>query len=174
MQQDNILVLVLFCLQLTKLCEKLDSIWEENSGSAILFMWNTFLQDELFDFLELNSPLELAQVIKTNTEASNKLDSRAVQEISSQDQLLPVILEFNKQEKNRQFEKSSFTCKVCYSEKPGSHCLMFYDCEHIFCNDCMREYFSVQIKDGNVKALECPEDKCESQAHPTQVSFYNM
>lgn len=103
------------------------------------------------------------------TELNCKLDPRAIQEVTSQNQLLPVILEYNKQEKINHFEKSSFTCKVCYSEKSGAHCLMFYDCEHVYCNDCMAEYFSVQIKEGNVKGLECPEDKCQSQAHPTQV-----
>ncbi|XP_052795649.1 E3 ubiquitin-protein ligase RNF14-like [Mya arenaria] len=153
--------------QLSKLCEKLDSLWWENQGCVILFQWNTFLQDELFDFLGLTSPLELAHVLKPKPES--KLDPRAIQEIASQDQLLPVIIEYNKQERLNQFEKSSFTCNVCFSEKGGAHCIMFYDCDHVYCNDCMRDYFSVQIQDGNVKALECPNDKCESQAHPTQV-----
>ncbi|XP_045203208.2 E3 ubiquitin-protein ligase RNF14-like [Mercenaria mercenaria] len=153
--------------QLGKLCKKLDSIWEENTGCVVLFMWNTFLQDELFDFLSLSSPLELAHVI--NPRKDSNLDDRAIQEISSEHELLPVILEFNKQEKFRQFEKSSFTCKVCFSEKAGVNCTIFHDCDHVYCNECMRDYFSVQIRDGNVKGLECPDDKCESQAHPAQV-----
>lgn len=153
--------------QLTKLCEKLDGIWEENKGSVVLFLWNTFLQDELFDFLNLCSPVELAHV--TSAKKESNLDDRAVQEISSQSELLPVILEYNKQEKLHQFERSSFTCKVCFSEKAGIHCTMFHDCGHVYCSDCMRDYFSVQIADGNVKGLECPEDKCETQAHPADV-----
>jgi E3 ubiquitin-protein ligase RNF14 len=144
-------------------------MWEENKGCVVLFMWNTFLQDELFDYLDLSSPLELAHV--NNPRKDSDLDNRAIQEISSQSELIPVILEFNKQEKYRQFEKTSFTCKVCFSEKAGVNCTIFSDCDHVYCNECMREYFSVQIRDGNVKGLECPEDKCESQAHPAQVSI---
>ena len=33
----------------------------------------------------------------------------------------------------------------------------------------MAGYFEVQIKEGAVKALTCPSDKCESQALPSQV-----
>ncbi|XP_052279931.1 E3 ubiquitin-protein ligase RNF14-like [Dreissena polymorpha] len=153
--------------QLSKLCSKLDSLWEESRGSVILFQWNTFLQDELFDHLQLSSPIELAHVVSRKLDCH--LDPRAIQEIASQDQLLPVILDYNKQERLNQFEKSSYSCNVCFCEKSGAHCLMFYDCDHVYCNDCMRNYFSIQIKDGNVKGLECPHDDCESQAHPAQV-----
>jgi len=154
-------------LQLSKVCKKLDELWKENAGLVILFMWNTFLQDELLNFLHIESPLQLPDFIKSESEVG--LDDRAVQNHATKDQLLHVILENNQQEKVKQFEKSSFTCKVCYCEKSGTHSLMFYDCEHVYCNDCMQEYFSVQIKDGNVKGLECPDDKCESEAHPGQV-----
>ena len=34
----------------------------------------------------------------------------------------------------------------------------------------MKGYFEVQIRDGSVKGLTCPEDKCTSQASPAQVS----
>ena len=118
--------------------------------------------------MDLSSPLELAEVIKARK--NSDLDSRAIQELSSHDQLLPVILDYNKQERTRQFERSSYTCKVCFCEKAGVNCMEFSECGHVYCNDCMRDYFSVQIQDGNVKALECPEDKCETMAHPTQVS----
>lgn len=156
--------------QLTTLCHKLDSIWEENTGCVVLFMWTTFLQEELFDYLHLKSPLELAKVIsKARKDSDFKLDYRAIQEVSNQDQLLPVLLEYNKQEKERQFERNSYTCKVCFCEKAGMHCICFDDCGHVYCKDCMRDYFNVQIQEGNVKGLECPEDKCESQAHPSQV-----
>ncbi|KAL4230632.1 E3 ubiquitin-protein ligase rnf14 [Mactra antiquata] len=156
-------------VQLTKLCRKLDSLWEENSGSVILFVWNTFLQDELFDFLELSNPLELAEIITGTNKTDLDLDVRGIQEISSQNELLPVILDYNKQEKMNQFERSSYACKVCFSEKAGTYCTVFYDCNHVYCNDCMSDYFTIQIKDGNVRGLECPDDKCESQAHPSQV-----
>ena len=38
----------------------------------------------------------------------------------------------------------------------------------------MRGYFEVQINDGNVKALTCPDTDCETQANPSQVSIEEM
>ncbi|KAL3878211.1 hypothetical protein ACJMK2_030579 [Sinanodonta woodiana] len=154
--------------QLTDLCKKLDYTWEENKGSVVLFMWANFLQEELFQFLEISSPMELATVI-TLRKDTPCLDTRAIQEVASQGLLLPAILEYDKQMKKREFDRSIFTCKVCFSDVVGAKCISFLGCGHIYCSDCMRDYFSVQIQEANVRGLECPEEKCESQAHPSQV-----
>ena len=96
-------------------------------------------------------------------------DPRAIQDIASQDLLLPTILEHNKLQEDYEFKTTLFTCQVCFMEKLGALCLSFLTCEHVFCKECMKGYFEVQIQDGSVKALTCPSDKCESQAHPSQV-----
>ena len=31
------------------------------------------------------------------------------------------------------------------------------------------QHFTVRIESGEVKQLTCPEDKCDTQAHPSQV-----
>jgi hypothetical protein len=36
----------------------------------------------------------------------------------------------------------------------------------------MAGYFEVQIKEGLVSSLTCPEEKCDSQALPNQVGIY--
>lgn len=189
-----------FLLQLTSLCQKLDSVWEENKGMVILFMWMNFLQDEAFTYLDLQSPLDLSSVLSRKRRLSGRgsvprgstggsdegnlttsgkpsdsvqtWDSRAIQDIASQDRLLPTILDYDKHEKRRQFEKECFSCEVCFLEKLGAHCIMFVGCGHVYCKDCMRDYFTVQIKDGNVNGLMCPADRCESQAHPAQVRLF--
>ena len=33
------------------------------------------------------------------------------------------------------------------------------------------QHFTVRIESGEVKQLTCPEDKCDTQAHPSQVSL---
>ncbi len=99
-------------------------------------------------------------------------DPRAIQDIASQDLLLPTILEHNKLQEDYEFKTTLFTCQVCFMEKLGALCLSFLNCDHVFCKECMKGYFEVQIEDGSVKALTCPSDKCESQAHPSQVSTH--
>ena len=100
---------------------------------------------------------------------SDPHDPRAIQDIASQDLLLPTILEHNKLQEDYEFKTTLFTCQVCFMEKLGALCLSFLTCDHVFCKECMKGYFEVQIQDGSVKALTCPSDKCESQAHPSQV-----
>ena len=209
---------------MSRLCIKLDDIWEENRGEVILFLWTVFLKDEATGFLCLSSPMDLSNVVKRhrsryksphtsrdshkpnisstekpsiftedNGEAlaisndrgaassdnsadnavavsqSDPVDPRVVQDIASQELLLAAILEHDREQKEKVFNMTLFTCQVCISEKLGSLCLAFHDCGHVYCKDCMAGYFEVQIQEGNVQGLICPSDKCESQAHPTQV-----
>ncbi|XP_071087983.1 E3 ubiquitin-protein ligase RNF14-like [Haliotis cracherodii] len=171
--------------QLSRLCHKLDELWEENSGCVILFMWTNFLQSEAYDFLDLSSPLDLSNVVclRRTSKSDNVLaprtnpsedtpsssDPRGIQDIASQQLLLPAIRDFSHQEQLRQFQKSVYSCKVCFMEKLGSLCIQFSQCDHVYCKDCMKDYFVIQIGEGNVAALTCPEDQCQSQAHPAQV-----
>lgn len=96
-------------------------------------------------------------------------DCRAIQEIRSHDQLLRVLLDFDQLRRQQEFDAQFFTCKVCFEEKLGSQCLPFKPCNHVFCKECLKSYFSIQIQSGNVQNLSCPEEKCPSHALPTQV-----
>lgn len=129
-------------------------------------MWTSFLQDDSHDFLGLSETLDISQ---KNQDSVDKYDSRAIQDIASNDRLLATLLDYDKQARQIEFDKSLFECKVCFSDRVGSQCINFYNCNHVYCKECMREYFTVQIGEGNVNGLYCPEEKCESQAHPCQV-----
>ena len=96
-------------------------------------------------------------------------DPRAVQDIGCQKMLLPAILDYDREQRLCVFNMSVFVCQVCFAEKLGHQCLQFDDCGHVYCKDCMRGYFEVQIQEGSVQSLTCPFDQCETQAHPAQV-----
>ena len=107
---------------------------------------------------------------KSMSSDSSACDLRAVQDCVSVSQLLNSLLDYDKKKEQEVFERSSVQCGVCFTERVGRYCMRFLDCSHAYCKDCLREYFSVQIKDGNVKALNCPDPGCESQAYPYQVT----
>ena len=44
---------------LSKLCRKLDQLWEENKGEEILFTWFAFLQNETLEFLNIRENLSI-------------------------------------------------------------------------------------------------------------------
>uniref|UniRef100_A0A0L8I875 RBR-type E3 ubiquitin transferase n=2 Tax=Octopus bimaculoides TaxID=37653 RepID=A0A0L8I875_OCTBM len=161
--------------QLDILCKRLDQVYQENNGMVVLFLWFDVLENETFDLLGLKVPLDLSSVVsnsvgtKHNEDTDGQFDPRGIQDIASQDLLLPTILDYNNQENQRQFSKTLFTCNICFCDKLGSKCIKLDSCEHVFCKDCMKEYFTINIKDGNINGLQCPTDKCESKIHPSQV-----
>ncbi|KAJ0061993.1 hypothetical protein NL108_014779, partial [Boleophthalmus pectinirostris] len=178
--------------QMSALCRRLDELWEENQGCVILFTWIQFLKEETVDYLCIKSPLEVhrakssgerkkpepeeknGEVKKPSDPSSSassmtSLDPRAVALLDPRMDLLPQLLDHDEAQRQRLFDGKVFCCGICFNEKLGAACLCFKECQHVYCNACMSEYFQIQIKDGNVQCLNCPEPKCSSVATPLQV-----
>ncbi|TNN47273.1 E3 ubiquitin-protein ligase RNF14 [Liparis tanakae] len=100
---------------------------------------------------------------------SSQTDPRAVLVMDPRADLLPQLLDFDEEQRQKAFDGKVFGCGICFVEKLGSHCLCFKECQHVYCKACMTEYFQIQIRDGNVQCLNCPEPKCTSIATPPQV-----
>lgn len=111
--------------------------------------------------------------MKEKTEAqlstSSQLDPRAIPLLDPCADLLPQLLDFDEARRQKAFDTKIFCCGICFVEKQGSGCLCFKECQHVYCKACMTEYFQIQIRDGNVQCLYCPEHKCTSLATPLQV-----
>ncbi|XP_071506309.1 E3 ubiquitin-protein ligase RNF14-like [Diadema antillarum] len=45
--------------QLTRLCEKLDEIWESNANEVVIYQWTEFLKTETLSHLGITSPIDL-------------------------------------------------------------------------------------------------------------------
>lgn len=137
----------------------------------IIFTWESSIKDETLSLLNIESPYELHFSRRNNSKSTDKniIDKRAIQNIASYSLMVSNVFDYNESEVERVFIVSYFPCDVCFNERIGAACMKFYDCDHIFCRDCLSEYFTVQIREGAVKNLSCPTTKCESQAQPSQV-----
>lgn len=100
---------------------------------------------------------------------NGSIDFRAMLDLTNGRMLFTMLEEYNKSKVEDAFNDAWFTCKVCFKEKQGSRFIRFKECNHLYCKECMQSYFEIQIKDGNVGALNCPEEKCNSEAHAMQV-----
>lgn len=109
------------------------------------------------------------QSSSSSSSSSPQLDPRAVLLMDPRADLLPQLLDFDEAQRQRVFDAKVFCCGICFMEKLGSCCLCFKECQHVYCKACMTEYFQIQIRDGNVQCLNCPEPKCSSIATPLQV-----
>ncbi|XP_067899923.1 E3 ubiquitin-protein ligase RNF14 isoform X2 [Heterodontus francisci] len=179
----------LFRAQLSALCACLDRIWKDNGSCVVLFSWMQFLKEETLSFLLIESPLEIQRNIEEKSDYTfsekNKefgsqdktknlkeefpLDPRAIQDVELWASVLREILDFDQYQQQKTFNSKMFTCSVCFCEKLGIDCMYFKECNHVYCKACLKEYFEIQIRDGNVQCLNCPEPKCTSIATPAQV-----
>lgn len=110
------------------------------------------------------------EVKKEKFSSSSQVDPRAVVLMDPRADLLPQLLDFDEAQRQKVFDSKVFGCGICFVEKLGVKCLCFKECQHVYCKACMTEYFQIQIRDGNVQCLNCPEPKCTSLATPLQVS----
>eukprot|EP00079_Xenopus_tropicalis_P032083 XP_017945854.1 PREDICTED: E3 ubiquitin-protein ligase RNF14-like [Xenopus tropicalis] len=173
--------------QLALLCQRLDDLWEEYAGGVVLFAWMQFLKEGTLEYLKINSPYEIqvcefgSQCIKNNSGISDSCsatgpaeaviwDKRVIQDVESVTTLIDCILDFDEAQQKKCFDSKSYMCNICFLEKLGSECTHFKDCQHVYCNACLKDYYTVQIQDGQVQALNCPEPKCSSVATPAQVT----
>lgn len=158
----------------------------------VLFTWIQFLKEDALVFLGLQSPLEISinsskhsQLERGRTDGaaklvesagaekkSSELDPRAVLEADPHADLLRQLLDFDEAQRQKVFDSKVFCCGICFSEKLGSGCVLFKECQHVYCRVCVKEFFQIQIRDGKVQCLSCPEPKCTSVATPSQVSSF--
>ncbi|XP_068133585.1 E3 ubiquitin-protein ligase RNF14-like isoform X3 [Hyperolius riggenbachi] len=172
--------------QLSLLCQRLDDLWEENKGCVVLFAWMQFLKEGTIEYLDIKSPYEIhlgsnvmQSWMQTSEEGSpcsaaeppeeGAVDRRAIQDVESVASLIRHILDSNEIQQKKCFDVKQFVCSICFCEKLGSECTYFKQCSHVYCNSCLKDYFEIQIKDGQVHSLNCPEIKCTSIATPGQV-----
>ncbi|XP_042307173.1 E3 ubiquitin-protein ligase RNF14-like isoform X2 [Sceloporus undulatus] len=173
--------------QLIALYKHLDTIWEEKRGSVVLFAWIQFLKEQTLVYLNITSPYEpnicgqekgqsrtseeevCSDAVAGATAQEESLDTRAMQDVESLSNLIREILDFDHAQQEKCFNGKMHTCNICFSEKLGSECMYFLDCRHVYCKACLKEYFEIQIKDGQVHCLNCPEPECHCVATPGQV-----
>lgn len=147
---------------LANLCKKLDELWIENDNQCVLFTWISFLSSDIFEHLAID--IDNMKISGEENHAKN-IDKRAIKRPCS----YLLIKDYDKDQVVLKFQTSYFACKVCFVDKLGKDCTRFHECEHVFCNECMKGYFESQIASGDVNKLICPFDKCETQALQAQV-----
>jgi len=109
-------------------------------------------------------------LIKNLSDSVAVRPKRTRRKSGKEDQLATLLREFNNMREEGEFAVSLNSCQICFSDKIGSQCLRFVGCNHVYCRDCMTNYFMEKISTGAVSSLVCPTFKCETQALPNQVA----
>ncbi|XP_041646493.1 E3 ubiquitin-protein ligase RNF14-like [Cheilinus undulatus] len=83
--------------------------------------------------------------------------------------LLSQLLIHNAAQKQKEFNTTVFDCDICFVGWLGSECIQLLECGHIFCQGCLGEFCKLQITEGNVKGVTCPNADCSATPTPAQV-----
>ncbi|ODV94503.1 hypothetical protein PACTADRAFT_77085 [Pachysolen tannophilus NRRL Y-2460] len=68
--------------------------------------------------------------------------------------------EFDKYSILQKFNNETFTCDICQEDRKGLYCSKFSDCGHVFCIQCLRNYFESYILSSDIDKIHCPDFNC--------------
>uniref|UniRef100_A0A3Q1GI14 RBR-type E3 ubiquitin transferase n=1 Tax=Acanthochromis polyacanthus TaxID=80966 RepID=A0A3Q1GI14_9TELE len=180
--------------QLHALGVQLTDLYQATGGAVVLFSWVQFLREDALKFLDIHSLLELPsdehntqlcdQDKDNNPSASDGSNSHHQTQtrdsspnkhqtsdlsITPSQALMSQILIYSASQKQKLFTTTLFDCGVCFMSWLGSECVQLFQCGHIFCKACLGEFCKVQIKEGNVRGVTCPQADCGGTPTPAQV-----
>ncbi|KAK3994782.1 RING finger protein [Cladorrhinum sp. PSN332] len=81
-----------------------------------------------------------------------------------------AILDYDIQARRAAFEKETFECGVCLDPKKGSVCHRMLDCGHVFCVECLQDFYNNAIKEGDLAAVRCPAPNCAKEREKPATS----
>jgi E3 ubiquitin-protein ligase RNF14 len=113
------------------------TLWDEYGGGSILFAYISSLQEQAesaFGLEELTLP------------SSMRKD----------------LVDYSRRTKKELFDKDTFDCEVCLEPKKGSACYRMARCSHVFCVNCLQDYYHNCIKEGDVNNVKCMSTECGS------------
>ncbi|KAI1342024.1 RWD domain-containing protein [Xylariaceae sp. FL0016] len=120
-------------------CEKL---WEEIGRDQVIFTYIDDLQRSAEDVFGL-------------------VDSKGTLEILPEHKI--AILDYDNNARKKAFEKETFECGICLDPKKGSSCHRMLDCGHVFCVQCLQDFYNNAITEGDVSSVQCLEPNCAKE-----------
>ncbi|KAI1283416.1 RWD domain-containing protein [Xylaria sp. FL0933] len=71
-----------------------------------------------------------------------------------------ALLDYDINAKRKAFEKETFECGICLDPKKGNVCHKMVDCGHVFCIQCLQDFYNNAITEGDVAAVTCLAPNC--------------
>lgn len=150
-----------------KLEHDAERLWDEIGRDQVIFTYIDDLQQSTADIFGLAS-------------------SKGVLEVSPEHKI--AILDYDNAAKRRAFERGTFDCGIClgrscvallayehifltYSKEPkkGSACHKMLDCGHVFCVQCLKDFYNNAITEGDIAAVQCLEPSCAKERGTAQM-----
>ncbi|KAI0166706.1 RWD domain-containing protein [Hypoxylon sp. FL1284] len=125
---------------------RVEALWEEFGRDQVVYSYIDNLQQSAEDIFGL-------------------VDDKGDLEVSLEHRI--AILDYDIKAKRKAFEKETFDCGICLDPKKGSVCHQMLDCEHVFCIQCLQEFYNNAITEGSIAVIQCPEPNCAKEREDT-------
>ncbi|KFY59359.1 hypothetical protein V497_04362 [Pseudogymnoascus sp. VKM F-4516 (FW-969)] len=70
------------------------------------------------------------------------------------------LLDHDKSAKQAEFDRQSYDCGVCLEPKRGNICHKLDGCGHIFCRQCLQDFYNNAITEGDLDSVKCLDPGC--------------
>ncbi|KAJ0116912.1 RWD domain-containing protein [Diaporthe amygdali] len=81
-----------------------------------------------------------------------------------------AVLDYDIEAKRVAFDNGTFDCGVCLDPKKGAKCHRMIDCGHVFCTECLQNFYNNAIQEGDLAAVRCLEPSCAKERAAAQAS----
>jgi E3 ubiquitin-protein ligase RNF14 len=115
--------------------------------SSIIELWEDFRSQILFTYID-----SLQSEIDDGFGTKDALDVDPSLRID--------LLDFQARTEKAEFNTQTFECGVCLSPKKGVACYKMGRCNHIFCKDCLVDFYKSCILEGDVARVQCMDFGC--------------
>ncbi|KAL8661654.1 MAG: hypothetical protein Q9202_005420 [Teloschistes flavicans] len=123
-------------------------LWEEMGRTQVLFAYIDHLREVAESGFGIASPS--AEPLKITSDLKIEL------------------LDYDIKAKQTQFNKATFECGVCLEPKKGAVCHRMNLCHHVFCVECLQDFFNTCITEGDVTNVKCITPKCGQNEETAQ------
>lgn len=79
-----------------------------------------------------------------------------------------AILDYDSKQKQAAFDRETFECGVCLDPKKGVVCHRMVDCGHVFCVQCLQDFYNDAITRGDLSTVRCLAPNCAKKRAEAQ------
>lgn len=125
---------------LTQLENEVKVLWDEYGPGPIMFSFIDHLQQATERGFDLDHRPEGCLVLHTG--------------------LQDYLIGFDRDTKEAVFNAGTYECGICLEPKRGSACYKLPRCGHVFCKNCLQDFYNNAITEGDVGSVKCLDPGC--------------
>ncbi|TKA49881.1 hypothetical protein B0A55_13596, partial [Friedmanniomyces simplex] len=119
-------------------------LWEEYGGCQILYTYVDHLQQAAERGFDLDQSADGCLILPATAEKE--------------------LVAFDATTKLAIFNAGTYDCGICLEPKKGLSCYKMRRCGHVFCLQCLQDFYNNAITEGDVGGIRCLDPACGKEA----------